>query len=154
VSGRGVPDAPRVPVDARRAAELASVPAVVAVDKRLAAGDVAGAVRAAFPLVMMDVQRAYGVTFPPHWTSRDVLAHGLRPDMGRLPDLLLQLHALYEPVRFGTERDWVAGDVRGLVVRIYTETSLRALAQQYALHGGTTFSVLGPGAAGGAARSP
>lgn len=107
--------------------DLSKVPAIAEVEKHLARSDVAGALRVAFPLIMIDVQRVYDLVFPAHWTARDVLAHGLRPDMGRLPDLLFQLYSLYEPVRFGERRDWMDGDVRGIVRRIYTETGLRSL---------------------------
>lgn len=106
--------------------DLSKVPAVAEMEKYLARSDIAGAVRTVFPLVMMDVQGVYDLSFPIHWTARDVLAHGLRPDMGRLPDLLFQLYSIYEPVRFGERRDWVGGDVREIVRRIYTETGLRS----------------------------
>ena len=106
---------------------MLSIPACREAQRYLDAGDPATAVRVAFPLVMMDVQRVYDLKFPPHWTSRDVLAHGLRPDMGRLIDLLWQLHRLYEPVRFGSREDWVSGDVTGLMRKIYTETGLRTV---------------------------
>jgi len=104
------------------------VRAVEEVEMHLSRADFGGAVRAALPLIMVDVQRAYDLSFPPHWTARDVLAHGLRSDMGGLPDLLFQLYSLYEPVRYGLEKDWVRGDVRDIVRRIYTETSLRSVA--------------------------
>jgi len=87
-------------------------------------GGVAGALRAAFPLVLRDVEQAFGRPFPPHWTDRDILAHGLRSDSGLLPTLLLDLYALYEPVRYGQERDRVAGDPVALARRVYSETPL------------------------------
>lgn len=107
------------------APDLSGYPTVVEVEKRLSRSDYGGAVSVAFPLVMNDVQRAYALSYPRHWTARDVLAHALRPDMGALPDLLFQLYRLYEPVRFGREQDWVRGDVREILRRIYTETALR-----------------------------
>jgi hypothetical protein len=99
-------------------------PALTEVEKSLARSDYRGAVLAVFPLVMVDVERAFGTEFPAHWTARDVLAHGIRGDSGNLPSLLLELYALYEPVRFGQESDWVRGDVLELVRRIYSETAL------------------------------
>jgi len=107
--------------------DLSEVPAVVEVQRFLGRSDPGGAVRAALPLIMVDVQRVYSLSFPIYWTARDVLAHGLRPDMGRLPDLLFQLYSIYEPVRFGERRDWVPGDLLGIVRRIYTETGLRSV---------------------------
>lgn len=117
------------------------------VERFLARGDNAGAVRTAFPLVMNDVQAVYGLGFPPHWTARDVLAHGLRTDMGRLPDLLFQLYSMYEPVRYGLPRDWVSGDVREILRRIYAETGLRSAtgsAPEPAWLSRPTFSVTTP----------
>jgi len=107
----------------------AKVSAMEEVERHLSRSDFGGALRAVFPLVMVDVQRVYGLSFPPHWTARDVLAHGLRTDMGRLPDLLFQLYSMYEPIRYGLERDWVRGDVREIVRRIYSETGLRSLLE-------------------------
>ncbi|HXY47676.1 MAG TPA: hypothetical protein VEK13_07280 [Thermoplasmata archaeon] len=103
-------------------AEPGDFPALREIEKFLAKSEYSKAVLAAFPLVMVDVQRAFGTTFPPHWTGRDVLAHGLRPDSGNLPSLLYSLYRLYEPVRFGRESDWTPGDLRGIVQRIYAET--------------------------------
>jgi hypothetical protein len=105
-------------------AEPRDCPALREIDKFLARSEYAKAVLAAFPLVMIDVQRAFGTTFPPHWTGRDVLAHGLRPDSGNLASLLYSLYRLYEPVRFGRESDWTPGDLRGIVRRIYAETAV------------------------------
>jgi hypothetical protein len=92
------------------------------IDGYVARSDLGGAVRAAFPRVMNGVGRAFGTVFPPRWTARDVLAHGLRSDAGNPSSLLLELSALYEPVRFGRRSDWISGDLRELVRRIYSET--------------------------------
>lgn len=120
------------------------------VERHLSRGDFGGAVRAALPLIMIDVQKAYSLSFSPHWTARDVLAHGLRPDMGRLPDLLFQLYSMYEPIRYGLERDWVRGDVREIVRRIYSETALRSVVGEPEVRvvgpSRPTFSVGQPGA--------
>jgi len=106
------------------------VSALEEVERHLSRSDFGGAVRAVFPLVMVDVQRVFGLSFAPHWTARDVLAHGLRTDMGRLPDLLFQLYSMYEPIRYGLERDWVQGDVRDVVRRIYSDTGLRSVVNE------------------------
>jgi hypothetical protein len=117
------PKAPsREGVDAK--ADVDDVPVLREIDRHIARSDYAAAVLAAFPLVMKDVERAFGTPFPSHWTARDVLAHGLRSDVGNLPTLLFQLYTLYEPIRFGRESDWVQGDVREIVRRIYTDTVL------------------------------
>lgn len=124
------------------------VPAIVQADRRLAQSDFAGAVRVAFPLVMIDLQWVYNLSFPRHWTARDVLAHGLRSDMGRLPDLLFQFYEIYEPIRYGQEQDWVRGDLREILRRIYTETGLRnrgAQSEGRRTLPPETFSVVPPG---------
>jgi len=120
-----VPDSNAAPGDPSESSAGSADPAALReVDKYLAKSEYAKAVLTAFPLVMNDVQRAFGTTFPAHWTARDVLAHGLRPDSGNLPSLLYALYRLYEPVRFGKESDWTAGDLRGIVQRIYAETAV------------------------------
>ncbi len=120
-----VPDSKVAPGDRTGdAAEPGGPLALREIDKFLAKGEYAKAVLAAFPLVMIDVQRAFGTTFPLHWTGRDVLAHGLRRDSGNLPSLLYSLYRLYEPVRFGRESDWAPGDLREIVRRIYAETAV------------------------------
>lgn len=120
-----VPDSNVAPGDHMRdSAEVGDHLALRKIDEFLARSEYAKAVLTAFPLVMIDVQRAFGTTFPPHWTGRDVLAHGLRPDSGNLPTLLYSLYRLYEPVRFGRESDWEPGDLREIVKRIYAETAV------------------------------
>jgi hypothetical protein len=103
------------------------VPIVAAVEHRLAEGDFGRAVREAYFRVVLDAQRAYSLRLPGQWTHREFLAKYLRPDMGILPTLVAELHRLYEPVRFGTESDWVKGDVRKLLEQIYSEPPMRNL---------------------------
>lgn len=100
---------------------------VAEVDRRMGIGDYAGAVGTAFLGVVADLERAYGLRIPPSWTDRDVVVHGLRTDMGQLPDLVLRLYELYEPVRYGPPRDWPHGDPAALLREIYGQTSLRSL---------------------------
>ncbi len=90
----------------------------------LARGDYPGAVRAAFPLVVQDVEEAFGRPFPRHWTDRDIIVHGLRPDSGNLPSLMLDLYLLYEPVRYGDPREPGSGDLAGALQRLYTDSVL------------------------------
>ena len=99
-------------------------PALEEVDACLARGEYARAVRTAFTRAMLDVQEAFGTRFPAHWTARDVLAHGLRPDSGSLSTLLFELYRLYEPIRFGQASDVIQGDVREIVRRLYAETPI------------------------------
>ncbi len=94
------------------------------VDACLARGEYPRAVRTAFTRVMLDVQESFGTRFPAHWTARDVLAHGLRPDSGSLSTLLFELYRLYEPIRFGQASDVVQGDVREIARRLYAETPI------------------------------
>jgi len=152
-SSGSAPPAPSGP-DAQSSGPT-GIPPLDELNDHLGRGDFSGAMRAVFPRIMIDVQRAYNLTFPPHWTARDVLAHGLRGDMGRLPDLLFQLYSIYEPVRYGEERDWVRSDPREIVRRIYTETGLRSILGRPAdpeySEFRPTFSVVRPGRESGPA---
>jgi hypothetical protein len=119
---RPTPSAPPHPLRLPSGSELISE-----VERRMRAGDFAGAVQTAFLGVLADLERAYGLRVPPNWTDRDVLAHGLRTDMGQLPDLLFRLYELYEPIRYGQYRDWIREDPVALLHEIYGRTSMRSL---------------------------
>ncbi len=78
----------------------------------------------AFDAILADTIRLYGLKVPPSCTSFEFLARFLRPDMGKLLELLPDLYRLYEPARFGGIVPGDAQSVRTVVDRIYTETSL------------------------------
>jgi hypothetical protein len=78
----------------------------------------------AFEAVFSDTIRLYGLRVPPSCTSLEFLSQFLRPDMGKLCDLLPELYRLYEPARFGGILPPDPASVRTIVERIYSETAL------------------------------
>ena len=90
-------------------------------------GEYAAAVRDGYRNAFDGTIRAYGLTVPPSCSDRRFLKEFLRPDMGRLAELLPELYFRYEPVRFGnvTEGDRVS--LRALFERLYSETVLARL---------------------------
>jgi len=75
-------------------------PILTETKRRIYRGDVAGALRYAYPLVLEDVQKAYGVTFPPEWTHEEILRAGLPPGAGVVAEFLPRLYRLYAPARY------------------------------------------------------
>ena len=88
------------------------------------AGKADVAVVFAFERVFSDTVRHYGLDIPPGCTALEFVTERMRADMGTLRELLPELYRLYEPVRFGGLAPADGQAVRGLVERIYTETSL------------------------------
>ncbi|MGP8075399.1 MAG: hypothetical protein ACLP8Y_01470 [Thermoplasmata archaeon] len=86
------------------------------------------AVRTAYRAAFDGTVRAYGLTVPLSCTDRQFLAEFLRPDMGRLTELLPALYHRYEPVRFGTTTLPPTKEDRAfldaLLVKLYSETVL------------------------------
>ena len=85
-------------LETRRPVEI---PVITETKRRWVVGDRVGAVRYAYEGALADVQRAFGTEFPAHWTHEDILERGVSPEMGSVPDFLVQLLRLYEPVRYG-----------------------------------------------------
>ncbi|MCI4319379.1 MAG: hypothetical protein L3J87_00550 [Thermoplasmata archaeon] len=77
------------------------VPVLTETKRRWLAGDRNGAILYAYEAVLDDLQRAYGVRYPPDWTHDDILAHGVTPEMEPLVPFLKGLHDLYLPIRYG-----------------------------------------------------
>lgn len=77
------------------------LPILTETKRRIYGGDVAGALRYAYPLVLEDLQRAYGVEFPPEWTHEEILRTGLPPGAGPIGDFLPRLYRLYGRARYG-----------------------------------------------------
>jgi len=108
-------------------ADPESSPTVQKVRALLAQHDFAGAVRFTYRAAFDGTVRAYGLSVPPACTDRQFLAGFLRPDMGKLSELLPQLFLLYEPVRFGHPPEPTVGDRKGfelLLTRLFSETPL------------------------------
>ncbi|MCI4354137.1 MAG: hypothetical protein L3K06_02085 [Thermoplasmata archaeon] len=87
-----------VRLDTRRPVE---VPVITETKRRWAKGDRPGAVQYAYESVLGDLERAFGVHFPADWTHEDILERGVTPEMGSIPDFLIELLKVYEPVRYG-----------------------------------------------------
>jgi hypothetical protein len=87
-------------------------------------GEYAKAVIHAYRTAFDSIVRAYGLTVPPSCSDRRFLKGFLRPDMGRLSELLPELYQRYEPVKFGRLADGDRDSLRGLLERLYTETVL------------------------------
>lgn len=105
-------------------ASVPSNPLVLPTLELLGRGEYAAAVRLAYRTAVAGTVRAYGLSVLPGCTDRSFLKESLRPDMGRLSDLLRELYRSYEPVRFGKLR---AGDddaLRELLQRLCSETVL------------------------------
>ena len=94
---RGADGGPLV-VERVRSIEL---PILTEMKRRLVRGDVADALRYAYPLVLEDVEKAYGVGFPPEWTHEEILRLGIPPGAGPVGEFLPRLYRLYAPARYG-----------------------------------------------------
>ncbi|MHB8352574.1 MAG: hypothetical protein ACYDFT_07820 [Thermoplasmata archaeon] len=77
------------------------VPVLTDAKRRLLRRDVAGALRDAYPKLLEDLQRAYGVEFPPGYSHEEILARGFTEPMRPLTEFFDRLYRLYAPVRFG-----------------------------------------------------
>lgn len=114
------------------AAPPVTIPILAATQEKLAQGQYAAAVAAAYHRVVLDLQKAYGLSLPAQWTHREFLSEYLRDDMGEVTVLVERLYRLYEPVRYGSSADWSTGDVLGLLRAIYAEPAMRDLYRRLA----------------------
>ena len=87
-------------------------------------GDYAAAVLLAYSSAFDGTVRAFGLKVPISCSHRRFLKEFLRPDMGRLLEMLPDLYRRYEPVRFGEERNGDRASLRVLLERMYSETPL------------------------------
>jgi hypothetical protein len=77
------------------------VPVLTETKRFLAREEVAPALRYAYPVVLRDLERAYGVTFPEGFTHEEIVARAFTEEMRPLADFLDGLYRLYAPVRYG-----------------------------------------------------
>ena len=87
-------------------------------------GEYAKAVLHAYRTAFDITVQAYGLTVPPSCSDQQFLKGFLRPDMGRLSELLPELYRLYEPVKFGKLADGDRDSLLRLLEKLYTETVL------------------------------
>lgn len=120
--GKPVDEGPAV-VETVRPIEI---PVITTVKQCLARNDYREAVRYGYQAAVYDIQRASQTVFPPTWTNKDILEKTFVGKRGIMPQLLAQLYALYEPVRFGADdaSDGTKGDVVGILQSIYAEEGL------------------------------
>src|SRR5271156_4403269 len=69
---------------------------VVNAERDLAAGQNDRAVRESYHRVVLDLQKAFGLSLPAQWTHREFLSDFMRDDMGILTTLVARLYRLYE----------------------------------------------------------
>jgi hypothetical protein len=117
----------RGPVLPSNSPAYSPAPILADVEALLARGQVAEALRIAYLTAEDDIRRAFALRLPRQWTHREFLARFLRPDMGYVSVLLPQLHALFEPARYGTPTGLTAKDVMPLLRSLYQEPPLRSL---------------------------
>jgi hypothetical protein len=104
-----------------------SAPILADIERLLSQGQVAEAFRVAYLTAEDDIRRAFGLKLPRQWTHREFLSRYLRPDMGYVTVLLPQLHALFEPARYGNTKDLPAAQLMPLMRALYQEPPLRSL---------------------------
>jgi len=129
---------PQDPKGAASAAALPVPPIVAQVEALVRAGKPTEAVLVAYRTAEEDVRRAFALTLPKQWTHREFVRRYLRADMGYVAVLLPQLHAIFEPVRYGGSSDVPLPVVTDLLRSLYHETALRRFLP----------ARIGPGAAG------
>ena len=77
------------------------VPVLTEVKRLLGRGDVAGALRYAYPKVVEDLARAYRTNLPAGFSHEDILSRGFTEEMRPLLEFFDRLYRLYMPVRYG-----------------------------------------------------
>jgi hypothetical protein len=77
------------------------VPVLTETKRLLGRDEVAGALEYAYPIVVRDLERAYGVAFPEGYTHEEIVLHGFTEEMRPLAEFFDRLYRLYAPVRYG-----------------------------------------------------
>ncbi|HEV2318083.1 MAG TPA: hypothetical protein VGV89_11010 [Thermoplasmata archaeon] len=86
------------------------VPPLTEAKRYLVRNDVAGALLYAYPQVVADLGRAYGIEFPEGFSHEDLVAQGFSEEMRPLVAFFDELYRLYAPVRYGGRRPEGTGD--------------------------------------------
>jgi hypothetical protein len=87
------------------------VPILTEVKRRLGRNDVAGALLLAYPKVVEDLGRAYGVEFPEGYSHEEILEKRFNAEMRPMAEFFDRLYRLYAPVRFGKRPNPGSGDL-------------------------------------------
>jgi hypothetical protein len=109
-------------------------PLLIETKRRIYRGDVAGALRYAYPLVLEDVQRAYGVSFPPEWTHEEILRTGIPPGAGPIAEFLPRLYKLYAPARYSDGGPLPPGAGTETIEILWSLYSVAPMWRLYAWH--------------------
>ena len=89
------------PVEVVERVEPVEIPIITETKRRLARGEYAPALQAAYGQVVADLQKAFGRPFPAGWTNQEILDRGAGESWGHVPDFFRRLTDLYTPLRFG-----------------------------------------------------
>jgi hypothetical protein len=96
--GRAEPPPPPVVLERIRPVE---VPVLTELKRLLGREDPAGALRYAYPKVVEDLARAYGVAIPVGLTHEEIVRRAFTEAMRPQLDFFDRLYRLYAPVRYG-----------------------------------------------------
>lgn len=77
------------------------IPVLTETKRRIGRGDVGGALRYAYPEVIVDLSRAYHRPFAVGWTHEEIVREGFSEEMHPLLDFFEGLWSLYAPFRYG-----------------------------------------------------
>ena len=133
-------DDPRY-IERHRPVEL---PLIVETQRRIFRGDIPGAMRYVYPLVLEDVQKAYGVQFPPEWTHEEILRRGVPAGSGPVAEFLPRLYRLYAPARYAGTTALSPEDGAEAIELLRGIYSVAPMWRLYAWHRPTTLERLFP----------
>jgi hypothetical protein len=82
--------------------EPVEIPVINEAKRRLAKGDLSGAILHAYPVTTDDLSRAYGIPFLPGHTYEELLRkiRGHK-ELGHLPEYYRRFYQMYAPLRYG-----------------------------------------------------
>ncbi|MCI4350220.1 MAG: hypothetical protein L3K15_01730 [Thermoplasmata archaeon] len=103
------------------------VPVLTETKRRWVQGEREGAILYAYEAVLADLQRAYGVRYPPDWTHDDILVHGVTPEMEPILPFVKELHDQYLPLRYGGVVPEGFPSPERLVQSVYSQRAMWAL---------------------------
>jgi hypothetical protein len=103
------------------------VPPITETKRRWLKGDREGAILYAYEAVLGDLQRAYGVRYPPDWTHDDILVLGVTPEMEPILPFVRELHDQYLPLRYGGQVPEGIPSPDRLVQSVYSQRAMWSL---------------------------
>jgi hypothetical protein len=103
------------------------VPPLTETKRRWLKGDREGAILYAYEAVLVDLQRAYGVRYPPDWTHDDILVLGVTSEMEPILPFVRELHDQYLPLRYGGRVPEGSPSPDRLVQSVYSQRPMWSL---------------------------